>query len=279
MADLLQSYEKLPSSLNSDDGISLFSAGDGGNPCYLDTSDCSIDGVSCTSDGTCVSDGVCASDGVVSAKPTYTLDSYTSTSCTITVNVTSGYTSYTILCRLYNNTSDRTYYSENEYHTSSFTRVITGLQPNTAYRLNVSYGTWIGATDFTTKSGITKWSWASSNGSATATQTQTAYNAVSNQGKLSDFSHLVWNDLCSKIQEVDIATGRTWNSKYASFYDTCMNSDKVMTATRWNSALYNIGAYYSTGLSFHSTGDIIKGSYFITLASKLNEWIDYSNLT
>lgn len=51
------------------------------------------------------------------------------------------------------------------------------------------------------------------------------------------------------------------------------SSDKTLTAARFNSVRYNIGAHYSTGISEVASGDPVLGSYFTTLTTKLNEWI------
>jgi hypothetical protein len=131
-----------------------------------------------------------------------------------------------------------------------------------------------GSATVTVTSPITAWSWSDSNGSATAAQTATAYAAITNKGKTNDFSYIVWNDLVDKINEAVTAAGSMWTSTYASLDSTKMTpSDKTMNAVRFNSARLNVGAHYSTGLSEVSKGDKMLGSYFVTLASKLNEWI------
>lgn len=122
---------------------------------------------------------------------------------------------------------------------------------------------------------VSKWSWSASNGSATAAQTQAAYSAVTNQGKTSAFSYLVWNDMVDKAMEILNASGGSWNASFATYADTRMSaSDRAMTAVRFNSLRYNIGLRYSTGITTRYQGDVIYGSYFITLANCLNGWID-----
>jgi len=116
---------------------------------------------------------------------------------------------------------------------------------------------------------IQKWSWTSS------TQRQAAYNALMNNGSLTDFSYLVWNDFVDKVYEVMQSEGFSWNTTYATLSQTKMTSyDKAMTASRFNSVRHNIGIRYSTGISEVFSGDIIYGSYFTQLATKLNQWID-----
>ena len=117
-----------------------------------------------------------------------------------------------------------------------------------------------------------KWNWNASNGSATAAQTRTAYAAVTSQGKLSDFSYLVWNDLCEKVKEVRAASNMTWNNSYATFANTKMTtSNKLMTALRCNSLRYNV----NESLSLVSSGGKVYGYYFTEIANAINAWIDY----
>ena len=134
--------------------------------------------------------------------------------------------------------------------------------------------------DVYTGTTLSPWSWTSSNGDATAAQTKAAYNAVYNGGKksggsVSDFSYLVWNDMCAKVQEIfDYAGNGSWSSTYATYNNTRMtSSSKTLTAKRFNSLRFNIGSYVSTGISEVSSGDVVKGEYFLTLAECLNEWI------
>ena len=118
------------------------------------------------------------------------------------------------------------------------------------------------------------WSWSASNGSATATQTSAAHTAVTSNGEVSNFSYLVWNDLVDKIYEAITADDGSWNTKFASYSATRMSSsDKTLTATRFNSARYNVGLHYSTGINDVSTGDTVLGEYFTTITSSLNSYI------
>ena len=126
--------------------------------------------------------------------------------------------------------------------------------------------------------GIDKWSWTSSNGSATDEETQAAYYAIMKKGLTSKFSHRVWNDMVNKVKAVLDRIGNPWNATYATYADTLMSdSDTVLTATRFNSLRHVIGIYYSTGISEVAKGDPVLGSYFIILAKSLNGWIDNVN--
>lgn len=122
---------------------------------------------------------------------------------------------------------------------------------------------------------VVKWSWSASNGSASASQTSAAYSAVVNKTAVTNFSYLVWNDLVDKVKKILDATGDSWDSSYATYANTKMtSSDKTLTATKFNSLRYNIGSHYSTGIYDVAPNDDVLGSYFITLASCINSWID-----
>ena len=125
------------------------------------------------------------------------------------------------------------------------------------------------------KISITKWSWTASNGNASASLTQAAYSAVMDKTAVTNFSYLVWNDLCDKVKEILDATGGSWDSTYATYANTKMiSSNKTLTATKFNSLRYNIGSHYSTGITDVAPNDDVLGSYFTKLASCINSWID-----
>lgn len=158
----------------------------------------------------------------------------------------------------------------------------TGLKPGTRYSVSIEAedlvtgwsNSWSDRVT-TDKILVSAWSWSSSNGTASASQTKAAYTALTNNDSTSDFSYLVWNDMCSKVIEIENAAGLTWSTKYASYADTKMSSsDKVLTATRFNSLRYNIGRSYSTGINEVASGDTVYAWYFTTLARCMNEWID-----
>ena len=158
----------------------------------------------------------------------------------------------------------------------------TGLKPGTRYSVSIEVedlvtgwsNSWSDRVT-TDKILVSAWSWSSSNGTASASQTKAAYTALTNNGSTSDFSYLVWNDMCSKVIEIENAAGLTWSTKYASYADTKMSSsDKVLTATRFNSLRYNIGRSYSTGINEVASGDTVYAWYFTTFARCMNEWID-----
>ena len=128
-------------------------------------------------------------------------------------------------------------------------------------------------------SGISKFSWFKSNGSATADETQKAYNAVTNKGYISDFSYKVWNDMVDKLVEINDYQGWEWLNYVCSLEETKMTStDKKMTAKRYNSFLYNIKFSGGTTTNYsdlkRTPGDDILGSYFTDIVNYLNHIID-----
>lgn len=119
------------------------------------------------------------------------------------------------------------------------------------------------------------WSWSVSNGSATDTQTQNAYSAVTYKTAVTNFSYLVWNDMVDKLKATLDSVGENWDSTYATYDNTKMSSsDKILTATKFNSLRLNIGSHSSTGISTKYKDEYVYGSYFITLANCLNNWIN-----
>lgn len=127
-----------------------------------------------------------------------------------------------------------------------------------------------------TLNSVIQWDWNKSNGRATASQTQSAYRAITNRGKVTDFSYLVWNDLCAKVYAVRDAVGNigAWDTAYGSYASAQMtSSDKKLTASRFNNLKNQIGSQIGTGISDVSKGDKVYGSYFVTIADRINYWI------
>lgn len=132
-------------------------------------------------------------------------------------------------------------------------------------------------------SSIDKWSWTSSNGSASSTQTRNAKAAVEDKEAVTNFSHLVWNDMVDKVKEImDEAVG-WWDGTYASYSNTrFIASPYELTADMFNSLRNNldiagdhyIGLGYRTGIEPVKSGGIVYGDYFLTLAEYINDCID-----
>lgn len=202
-----------------------------------------------------------------------------STSITFSYSVSNATT-----LRLYYGTSSSSMTSYKTLSTSSTSYTLSGLSESTTYYMylyasstttgGTATGSTVSATTSSSKPDL--WSWTASNGSATATQTSAARTAVTSNGYVTSCSYLVWNDMCDKVQAVLDCAGITWSTHYGlTLAQTKMtSSSKVMTAARFNSLRYNVGSHYSTGISEVSTGDIIYGSYFTTLMTKVNEWIN-----
>lgn len=119
------------------------------------------------------------------------------------------------------------------------------------------------------------WSWSASNGSATTSQTQSAYTAITNKTATTNFSYLVWNDMVDKVKAALDCVGESWDSTYATYENTKMSSsDKILTATRFNSLRFNIGSHEATGIADKSKDEYVYGEYFTILTDKLNTWIN-----
>lgn len=144
------------------------------------------------------------------------------------------------------------------------------------------------------KSGVTPWDWAISNGDATAAETYEAYTLFSPGGQLkaaynSDLrefelgiNYKVWNDLVSKCNEVITARGGSWATDYGTLSATLMTeSDKAMTAARFNAVWWQCSQYINTGMGAAAGGycpvvagsTAMNGSYFIDLANAVNNTI------
>lgn len=217
------------------------------------------------------------SDSAVLEDPTFTT-SKTTSSVTIKVVDAGDYSYFSYSLR---DANDNIISAATSYSTTT-TKTYTGLDPSTGYIIVVSWSTsttGMGNYDYypvTTDSlSVEYWSWTSSNGSATAAQTEAAYDAITGNGITSDFSYKVWNDMVEKVVDIWHAQGGYWDTTKLSYDQTLMTaSDRVLTAARFNSLRYNIGLNVSTGITDKSPGDVVRGSYFITLANCLNDWID-----
>lgn len=129
---------------------------------------------------------------------------------------------------------------------------------------------------------VEPWDWEIGTGS----DRDKAYQAITSNGDVDDFSYSVWNELVDKVLEVIEAdpnesvwfTESNNGTVYLSENSTKMtSSDKVMTAKRFNALRYNIGSRGSapsTGIADKSTGETVYGEYFIILADCINGWIN-----
>jgi hypothetical protein len=94
----------------------------------------------------------------------------------------------------------------------------------------------------------------------------TVSTALQNKGAVSTLTYTEWNNFVDKVQDF-----LTYKSKTNSITSAKMTSDnKVMTATKFNLVKDAIDSMSSTGISKQQPGNIVYGSYFITLADTLN---------
>lgn len=215
----------------------------------------------------------------------YSID-YTSTTLTFNVSGLTSGQSVDLYARLQSDTAGASpVVNENITATgSTLTKTYSGLSPGQDYIANVRVaGSWLGSTSFTTPAAaVDLWDWAASNGEASAAQTAAAYAAVTGGGSVSDFSYLVWNDMCAKVKAVLDAAGKAWVTKITATGETLLSyeatrmtaSGRTLTAARFNALRFNVGANYTTGIAAVATGDAVLGSYFTTLMEKVNEWIE-----
>lgn len=128
---------------------------------------------------------------------------------------------------------------------------------------------------------ISNWSWTTSNGTASDELTVAAHSALYNKTGTKEFSHLVWNDMVDKVNEMIDAAEKTWAADTLSIADTKMTAEsdetKTLTADRFNALVQNVEQLYDTGYSDVGTGDIVYGGYILHIAECLNAWIDEYN--
>lgn len=130
--------------------------------------------------------------------------------------------------------------------------------------------------EFVISAYIPKWDWnVSTSSDTTDEEVQTAYNAVKNKRSTASFSHNIWNALTNRVYDIIQHKSVGWDKTYCTYSNTKMdNGDYTLTAKKFNSLRYNIGIYYSTGIDEIRPGDVVYGQYFLTLAEKINAWID-----
>ena len=195
--------------------------------------------------------------------PTPTLDTTqtvkTGNSISVTINSVTGATTY--YARINGGTAQSS---------TGRTFTFSGLQPNTQCFIEIKAGgtgyedsDWAGY--YATTLSVELWSW-----------TTTELNAFNNNGLTTVLTYQRWNAFVDKIYEV--SNNDWWISSTdgatLSYSATKMTStDRILTAERFNSVRYNIGARKPTGISRVYKDDDVLGSYFITLGNKLNEWI------
>ena len=301
MAELLNRYSTLPSFLSTPVSGMLKSA-------VGSDEDCSHDGYQCYRDGECDSNVVCGYDGCpsdtsCSGDSWCPYDGWCSSDVPVPIYKTPSISSFSVSQTKVGEAKAECSFNITNYD-SGATYEIEAQDSNGKWWTKAggsvsgwgsatisfdNFGTYsvllivyngsksASATRSVTLTNIEKWSWNSSNGRATASQTYAAYRAVLNHGKVSNFSYLVWNDMCSKVYAVRTAVGGigSWDTAYGSYSAAQMSaSDRKLTARRFNNLKNQIGSQIGTGISDVSKGDTVKGSYFITIADRINNWID-----
>lgn len=122
------------------------------------------------------------------------------------------------------------------------------------------------------------WYWDRSNGSATDAQTLRAYEVISEGGRVPDFSHLVWNDLCDVVKAVLASKSKAWLNTYATYDNTRMTASPYkLTAVKFNSLRINVDQISSTGIGLKTkysgtltASNKVLGSEIITLGDSVN---------
>ena len=151
--------------------------------------------------------------------------------------------------------SNYTYDKATTTGSQSGTRVTTAT-----ITANVTYYLWY-------NSSIASWAWNSSE-----------LNAFNNNGNFSVLTASRWNQFCDKINQVCIAANSSWTTTYTTLSGAKASGPGApLTALMFMSVKFNIGSRVSTDPipAIINPGDTVYGSYFITLAKKLNEWITY----
>lgn len=211
------------------------------------------------------------------AKPTWTVTA-DALSVTARVTDTADFTYFSFSIR---DTSGTILEGPTDYSTQK-KYTFEGLNINTTYTVYLSWSTsTMGEGYYDTKTvtttGIEPWSWSIKNGVASVAATAAAYEAVTTGGNVADFSYQVWNDMVDKVDEASEAAGTTWDDTYLSWSETKMRNDYTLTAAKFNSLNRNITKHVTTGIGVVAKGDPVYGSYFTTLMTKLNVWIDEIN--
>lgn len=103
------------------------------------------------------------------------------------------------------------------------------------------------------------WQWSSN-----------ARNALTNKGACSNLTHTEWNSFVDKVARLDM-----WY--YAKTVDNAglsvakmSSNDKTLYASKFNAVNKIIKNMIDTGITDRAKGDVVYGSYFITMESKMN---------
>lgn len=221
----------------------------------------------------------CQTSSEIAKRPEWSC-SATGTTITATITDTGAYSYFSWGLR----TASGTVISAATSYSRETSKTYAGLSPNTTYRVYLSWSTsTTGEGNYTYQFvttaaiSIALWDWSTSNGTASKSETIAAYDVINNPDSsrnVAHFSHKVWNDMVNKTLEAWKESGESWNTKYLTAEQTLMTqSDRTLTAARFNSLRHNIGINQSTGINEVAPGDTVYGWYFERLTNRLNEWI------
>jgi len=214
--------------------------------------------------------------GTTTAKSPGNLTNPAKTSDTIDVRVADGMTGNWDYIRVYayNNSITPSYKDITYASYQSGTRIVTwtGLFAGLQYKFNArTYYTynsvaldsyyWSNDLYVTTTSRPVYFYW-----------TQTELDAFNNNGNINTLTYLRWNAFIDNINLVRVYKGYSQIVNDSAGRTVKMtSSDKILYATRFNAVRLAIGEINSTGITNKVSGDIVYGSYFVTLCNKLNE--------
>jgi hypothetical protein len=95
-------------------------------------------------------------------------------------------------------------------------------------------------------------------------------DAFNNKGAFSTLTYQRWNSFCDFVLQLTSWYYEDTTDTYNVSGAKVTSDDKTLTAVKFNLVKNAIGSMNSTGISDVRKGDIVKGSYFITLSTKAN---------
>lgn len=107
--------------------------------------------------------------------------------------------------------------------------------------------------------------------------TKNAYQILLGNRAADDFSHYVWNDLVTKVNEMRGKKGYSWdtaNGTYPTASGCKVSAGETLSAKKYNGVRYNIGSVRSVGIYDVSAGDKLTGYHITRLTDVLNDIIE-----
>lgn len=131
-----------------------------------------------------------------------------------------------------------------------------------------SYSSYYGATSSNIIRNITismQWDWLITEIAAFNKSGTLSERAVTN------LTYTRWNDFVDQVEIIRNWYNDTYGTDVPSVLSAKLSSaNKTLTATKFNTVRFSIGSMNATGITDRYAGDPVLGSYFITLANKLN---------